>query len=87
MPGILVPIKLKDLMAADLFPVIFERVCGLDVHKATIVATIKGVDVVEQTQTFGTFPEDIHSFVGWFQNHGVTHVAMESTGLYWKPVY
>lgn len=87
MPGILVPIKLKDLMAADLFPVIFERGCGLDVHKDTIVATIKGVDVIEQTQTFGTFTEDIHSFVGWLQNHGITHVAMESTGVYWKPVY
>ncbi len=74
-------------MAADLFPVIIERGCGLDVHKDTIVATIKGIDVVEQTQTFGTFTEDIHSFVGCLKNDGISHVAMESTGVYWKPVY
>ncbi len=69
------------------FPQIIERGCGLDVHKETVVATIKGTDILEQTQTFGTFTSELEQLVGWLQNAGVSHVAMESTGVYWKPVY
>ena len=69
------------------FPQIIERGCGLDVHKETVVATIKGVGIEEQTQTFDTFTGDLERLVGWLQNEGITHIAMESTGVYWKPVY
>lgn len=69
------------------FPQIIERGCGLDVHKETVVATVKGKDIEEQTQTFGTFTLELERLAGWLQNEGVTHVAMESTGVYWKPVY
>lgn len=74
-------------MAAEQFPYILERCCGIDVHRDTAVATIKGKDIPTQTKTFGTFTEDLYALTGWLQNHGVTHVAMESTGVYWKPVY
>ncbi len=74
-------------MTAGEFPLLLERCCGLDVHQKTAVATIKGKDIVTQTKTFGTFTSDLYELVGWLQNHGVTHVAMESTGVYWKPVY
>jgi len=74
-------------MTAELFPLIIERGCGIDIHRDTAVATIKGKDIVTETQTFNTFTEGIHELICWLQNNGVTHVAMESTGVYWKPVY
>jgi len=69
------------------FPQIIERGCGLDVHQQTVVATIRGEDIETETQTYGTFTSDLEQLTCWMQNHGVTHVAMESTGVYWKPVY
>ena len=74
-------------MAAELFPYYIERGCGIDVHRDTAVATIKGSDIETETKTFNTFTEDLHGLVGWLREHGITHVAMESTGVYWKPVY
>lgn len=74
-------------MAAVTFPVYVERGCGLDVHQKTVVASIIGKDIEEQTKTFGTFSDDLYQLVGWLQNNGITHIAMESTGVYWKPVY
>jgi transposase len=63
----------------------------LDIHQATIVATVRvpeasgGRRVV--TQTFGTMTVDLLVLREWLQTFGVTHVAMESTGIYWKPIY
>jgi len=69
------------------FPQIVGRGCGLDVHKETIVATIRGSGLEEETRTFGTFTEDLELFRDWLKGHSVTHIAMESTGVYWKPVF
>jgi transposase len=69
------------------FPQLIERGCGLDVHQETVVATIRGIDIEIETRTYGTFTPDLECMIGWLQNHGVTHIAMESTGVYWKPVY
>lgn len=69
------------------FPQIIERGCGLDVHRETVVATIQGKDIEKETRTFGCFTLELEELICWLQNHGVTHVAMESTGIYWKPVY
>ena len=70
---------------------VFERVCGLDVHKATIAACVRVPDGkgkrVQYVQTFGTTTTDLLALRDWLEAHGVTHVAMESTGVYWKPVY
>lgn len=79
--------KLNYDMATVEFPQLIERGCGLDVHRDTVVASIAGIGIQEETQTFGTFTPDLEQLIGWLQNHGVTHVAMESTGVYWKPVY
>jgi transposase len=69
----------------------FDRVvavgCGLDVHKDSVVATVGGIGVQEETRSFGTFTESLKQLDGWLQQLGVTHVAMESTSVYWKPVY
>jgi transposase len=70
---------------------IIERGCGLDVHKATVAACIRQPgptgERVELIETFGTTTPDLLALKDWLSVHGVTHVAMESTGVYWKPVY
>ncbi|MGH9161277.1 MAG: hypothetical protein ACRD2X_14995 [Vicinamibacteraceae bacterium] len=63
---------------------------GLDVHQATVVATMRvshdsGGRRIE-TQTFGTMTRDLLDLRDWLQGAGVTHAALESTGVYWKPV-
>ncbi len=75
------------MIPVEEFPRIIERGCGLDVHQSTVVASIKGKDIIERTQTFGTYTEELEELIGMLQNEGVTHIAMESTGVYWKPVY
>jgi transposase len=71
--------------------IIYKRVAGLDVHKKTVVATRMRVteeDRVEwETQTFGTTTSDLLKLLDWLSEWELTHVAMESTGDYWKPVF
>lgn len=70
--------------------VVRERCAGLDVHQATVVATVRvpGPDGRRSvTETFGTMTPDLLGLREWLQAYGVTHVALESTGVYWKPVY
>jgi transposase len=68
-----------------------SRCAGLDVHQATVVATIRVPDDQDGrrivTATFGTMTADLLALRDWLQAYGVTHVALESTGVYWKPVY
>ncbi len=61
--------------------------CGIDVHKETIVATVRGIGIEEETRTFSTFTASLKECKRWLKEVGVTHIAMESTGIYWKPVY
>lgn len=71
--------------------VIYERSCGLDVHKRTVVTCIRihGTDgeVVKEIKTFDTMTADLLVLNDWLASYGVTHVAMESTGVYWRPIY
>ena len=68
-----------------------QRGCGLDVHQATVVACLLIVladgKVKKQIRQFGTTTRDLLQLSSWLQSEGCTHVAMESTGVYWKPVY
>ena len=66
--------------------VVYSRVCGLDVHKKNVVACIITPDHKE-IRTFSTMTEDLLALIDWIKPHGVTHVAMESTGSFWKPIY
>ena len=69
---------------------IFARCAGLDVHKETVASCVRrmGADGVKQeVRIFGTMTGDLLALADWLSGHGVTHVAMESTGVYWKPVY
>jgi transposase len=68
------------------------RCCaGLDIHKDTVVACVRRLDehghVSEEIRTFGTMTAALLSLADWLAEQGVTHAAMESTGVYWKPVY
>lgn len=69
------------------FEQVIERGCGLDVHQKTIVATVRGIDVEIETKTFGTFTSQIEDLKLWLNSLSITHIAMESTGVYWKPIY
>lgn len=69
------------------FPLLFYRCAGIDVHKESVVVTIKVNESVDQTRTFGTFTEDLILLKDWLTEFGVRHIAMESTGVYWKPVF
>ena len=66
--------------------VVCERCCGLDVHKKTVVACVMTPERKE-TRTFSTMTGDLLKLREWLAERGVTHVAMESTGVYWQPVY
>jgi transposase len=69
------------------FPQILERGCGIDVHKDTVVATVRGKGLVEETRTYSTFTEDLLDLKAWLESLSISHIAMESTGIYWKPIY
>jgi transposase len=71
--------------------VVYPRCCGLDVHKRTVVACV----IVSRTRgtphkeirTFGTMTAELLELADWLRAQEVTHVAMESTGVYWQPIY
>ena len=71
--------------------IVYENVAGLDVHKKVVVAAIiiKQADGswLEDKRSFGTMTVDLLALSDWLLLYGVTQVAMESTGEYWKPVF
>jgi len=69
------------------FEQVIECGCGIDVHKSVVVATIRGADIKEETRTFDAFTESLEALRDWLKDNRITHIAMESTGVYWKPVY
>ena len=69
--------------------VLYPRCAGLDVHKDSVVACIRCVSAPthREVRTFGTTTRALFELAEWLEEHGVTHVAMEATGVYWKPVW
>jgi transposase len=68
--------------------VVHEVCCGLDVHKKSVTACVlRASGKRRQTREFGTFTRELLEMTDWLRNCGVTHVALESTGVYWKPVW
>lgn len=70
---------------------IYRRCAGVDVHSKTLAVCVRSVNesgqVEKQVRTFGTMTRDLLALNDWLLAEGVTHVAMESTGVFWKPVY
>jgi transposase len=69
------------------FEQLIEKGCGLDVHKETIVATVRGKGIKTETKTYSAFTSSLTEMKEWLKSMGITHIAMESTGVYWKPVF
>ncbi len=69
------------------FEQVVERGCGIDIHKKTAVATIEGNGLKPTTREFGTVTSSLIELKDWLLENRITHVVMESTGVYWKPVY
>ncbi len=71
--------------------IVYERCCGLDIHKKTVVACVitpgASGKPTKQIRTFGTMTTDLEGLAAWLREHAVTHVAMEATGVYWQPLY
>jgi transposase len=70
--------------------VLHPRCCGLDVHKDTVVACVRLVidgKTVKEVRTFSTTTADLTALSQWLAENKCTHIAMESTGVYWKPVW
>lgn len=70
--------------------VVYARCCGLDVHKKSISAciVIREQGKAEKLERrFGTYTGELEELAGWLAEHRVTHVVMEATGVYWRPVW
>jgi transposase len=71
--------------------VVHARCCGLDVHKDTVVACLltpgPGGRPTSEVRTYGTLTDELLALGDWLAEAGCTHVAMESTGVYWKPIW
>lgn len=70
--------------------VLYPRSAGLDVHKETVVACVRlaqEANVNREVQTFGTTTSELMRLLEWLRRERITHVAMEATGVYWKPVW
>jgi transposase len=69
--------------------VLYPRCAGLDVHKDSVVACVRCVTepVHREVRTFGTTTTALFALADWLESCGCTHVAMEATGIYWKPVW
>ena len=71
--------------------VLYERCCGLDVHQKSVTACVLLTEpagaVRKYLQTFATMTDSLLALGDWLASLGVTHVAMESTGVYWRPVF
>lgn len=61
--------------------------CGIDVHKDVIVATVRKSNKDYQTKSYSAFTSSLIDLRDWCKSEGVTHIAMESTGIYWKPLF
>jgi hypothetical protein len=71
--------------------IVHARCCGLDVHKKSVVACVlisESDGLIErQVRTFKTMTADLLELADWLHSLGVTYVALESTGVYWRPVF
>ena len=71
--------------------IVYPRCAGLDVHKKTVVACVRvleaGTKLQQETRRFTTMTSDLKALADWLMGQRVTHVAMESTGVYWRPIW
>jgi len=87
-PGRVTP---QPVLGGGAIEVVHARCAGLDVHKRTVVACVlrpgPGGSVEAGARTYSTMLGQLEALAAWLGEQGVTHVALEATGVYWKPVY
>jgi transposase len=71
---------------------VYRCCAGVDVHKQSVTVNVlrrgvEGKEDLEEVRTFGTMSKDLFGLAAWLEEVGCTHMAMESTGVYWKPIY
>jgi len=69
---------------------VYPRCCGLDIHKASVTACVLVMKCAKRHKTvrrFGTATAQIQELADWLDGFGVQQVAMEATGVYWKPIW
>jgi transposase len=71
----------------EVMPCVFPNAAGLDIGSSEIVAAVAPDRTTEPVRVFGTFTPDLHALVDWLVSLGIDTVALESTGVYWVPVY
>jgi transposase len=69
-------------MSTVIFQQVILRGCGIDVHKDVVVAMISGEGLTTETRSYKTFSSSLTELKEWLLSNGITHVAMESTGVY-----
>jgi transposase len=70
--------------------ILYERCCGLDIHQGSIAVCVviaRDGNSEEETRRLGTMTADLLEWAAWLKARGIQQVAMESTGVYWKPVW
>ena len=67
--------------------IIIERGAGLEVHKVTVAVCVMGTGIRKEIRTFSTVTNDLLRLKEWLKENRIIHVAMESTGVYWKPIF
>ena len=67
--------------------IVYERCCGLDIHKNVIAACVLITGQKKEIRTFGTMTGELLELCGWLKQNNIQMVAMESTGSYWKPIF
>jgi transposase len=80
----------SELAQEELMDLLYAHCAGLDVHRDTVVACIRvqaEARPLHEVRTFGTMTGDLLALSQWLAEHQVTHVAMEATGVYWRPVW
>src|SRR5215472_674701 len=85
-PRVRPPVRPPSEEVRSAMQVVHERCCGLDVHKRTVVACVL-TSSGREVRTFGTVTRELLRLADWLGEEQVSSVAMESTGVYWKPVY
>jgi hypothetical protein len=86
-----VSLMVEKRLEGTVVEIVYERVAAIDVGKKEVAVTVRVPGQTpgtrtQQTRKFRTFYQVLRQMVGWLVDHGVTHVAMEATWVYWKPV-
>jgi transposase len=71
----------------DGFEQVIEKGCGIDVHRDNVVATVMGKGIKTETRTFSTYTSSLIAMRNWIKSFRIKHCMIESTGVYWKPVF